>query len=85
MTWTFHDAWYQPIVDAFRTHLEEDHPEKYLDNQEELGYAEESLHYDQRKDGEAQIWRCCWADCPWKIEWIVEYRLSHLKELKQNE
>ena len=83
MTWTFVDSWYEPILDKFRKHLEENHPDRYHENQEEIEYAEESLHYDTRKDGEGQVWRCCWADCTWKIEWIAEYRLASLKEVKK--
>lgn len=71
------DPWYWPVLKVYRTHLEECHADQGWDIiEEEVTYAEEALHYDQRKDGDCQLWRCCFVNCEWKMEWTAVYKLE---------
>lgn len=62
-------SWYDPVVDAFRKHLEDDHPD--MDNALEIRIFEEELHYGEQRDGEEHECGCAWVGCTWRIKFQV--------------
>ena len=70
------DAWYWPVLEAFRKHLELQHPDKVMDNHDEARFFEEHLFYERFKNEEVQHIGCCWADCEWSMKFAVKYALA---------
>ena len=74
------EVWYDKILTAFRIHQEREHLDKgFTEIQNEIRYFEESLYYEEFKDGFEHDWPCCWVDCKWRIQFKTMIKLDSME------
>ena len=71
-----HHPWWWPLREAFKKHLDEAHPEKCFENQEELDLWVEEPPYVELKDAQDHQWWCFWSGCQWTINFETNITLK---------
>ena len=73
--------WYEPLLEALRHHLEENHMNE-KDVLRELGFTEEYLSYETFGDDEKVKIGCPFSQhckCDWEIEGHITFKLERVK------